>query len=68
MLSTVTGPAIYAAAIIFGMGVCYFWPTMLGFVNTNLPKTGAIGLNTDGWRGHVPRPFRFTSSIMGKTL
>jgi MFS family permease len=51
MLSTVTGPAIYAAAIIFGMGVCYFWPTMLGFVNTNLPKTGAIGLNLMGGAG-----------------
>jgi MFS family permease len=51
MLSTVTGPAIYAAAIIFGMGVCYFWPTMLGFVNTNLPKTGALGLNLMGGAG-----------------
>jgi MFS family permease len=51
MLSTVTGPAIYAAAIVFGMGVCYFWPTMLGFVNQNLPKTGAIGLNLMGGAG-----------------
>ncbi|MDB5138061.1 MAG: transporter [Mucilaginibacter sp.] len=51
LLSTVTGPGIYAAAIIFGMGVCYFWPTMLGFVNENLPKTGAIGLNLMGGAG-----------------
>jgi len=51
MLSTVTGPAIYAAAIIFGMGVCYFWPTMLGFVSENLPKTGALGLNLMGGAG-----------------
>jgi len=51
MLSTVTGPAIYAAAIVFGMGVCYFWPTMLGFVNQNLPKTGALGLNLMGGAG-----------------
>src|SRR5579872_2555323 len=51
MLSTVTGPAIYAAAIIFGMGVCYFWPTMLCFVNTNLPRTGALGLNLMGGAG-----------------
>jgi MFS family permease len=51
LLSTVTGPAIYGAAIIFGMGVCYFWPTMLGFVNENLPKTGAIGLNLMGGAG-----------------
>src|ERR1700744_2046 len=51
LLSTVTGPAIYGAAIIFGMGVCYFWPTMLWFVNTNLPKTGALGLNLMGGAG-----------------
>lgn len=51
MLSTVTGPAIYAAAIIFGMGVCYFWPTMLGFVNQNMPETGALGLNLMGGAG-----------------
>src|ERR1700743_1987673 len=51
LLSTVTGPAIYGAAIIFGMGVCYFWPTMLGFVNENLPKTGAMGLNLMGGAG-----------------
>lgn len=51
MLSTVTGPAIYAAAIIFGMGVCYFWPTMLGFVNQNMPNTGALGLNLMGGAG-----------------
>ncbi|MDO3628301.1 sugar MFS transporter [Mucilaginibacter sp. BT774] len=51
LLSTVTGPAIYGAAVIFGMGVCYFWPTMLGFVNQNLPKTGAVGLNLMGGAG-----------------
>jgi MFS family permease len=51
MFSTVTGPLIYLAAIVFGMGVCFFWPTMLGFVNTNLPKTGALGLNLMGGAG-----------------
>jgi len=51
LLSTLTGDAIFFAAIIFGMGVCYFWPTMLGFVNTNLPDTGAIGLNLMGGAG-----------------
>ena len=51
LLSTLTGDAVFFAAIIFGMGVCYFWPTMLGFVNTNLPETGAIGLNLMGGAG-----------------
>ena len=39
------------AAIIFGMGVCYFWPTMLGFVSENIPKTGAVGINLMGGVG-----------------
>jgi len=51
LLSTLTGDLVFLAAIIFGMGVCYFWPTMLGFVNTNIPKTGAIGLNLMGGAG-----------------
>ena len=51
MFSTVSGPLIYVAAIVFGMGVCFFWPTMLGFVNTNLPETGALGLNLMGGAG-----------------
>jgi hypothetical protein len=51
LLSTLTGDAVFLAAIVFGMGVCFFWPTMLGFVNTNLPNTGAIGLNLMGGAG-----------------
>lgn len=51
LLSTLTGDAVFFAAIVFGMGVCFFWPTMLGFVNTNLPKTGALGLNLMGGAG-----------------
>ena len=41
----------FVDAIVFGIGVCFFWPTMLGFVNTNLPKTGALGLNLMGGAG-----------------
>jgi len=51
MLGTVSGNMLFFAAIIFGMGVCFFWPTMLGFVNTNLPNTGAVGLNLMGGAG-----------------
>jgi MFS family permease len=45
------GNMLFVGAIIFGMGVCYFWPTMLGFVAENLPKTGAVGLNLMGGAG-----------------
>jgi MFS family permease len=51
MLSTFTGNSIFFAAIIFGIGVCYFWPTMIGFVSENIPQSGALGLNLMGGAG-----------------
>jgi MFS family permease len=51
LLGHSTGNMIFVGALVFGMGVCYFWPTMLGFVATNLPKTGAVGLNLMGGAG-----------------
>jgi fucose permease len=51
MLGHTAGNMIFVGALVFGMGVCYFWPTMLGFVSENLPKTGAVGLNLMGGAG-----------------
>ncbi|MCU7552566.1 MFS transporter [Chitinophagaceae bacterium LB-8] len=51
LLGNTSGNMIFFGAIIFGMGVCYFWPTMLGFVSEYLPKTGAVGLNLIGGAG-----------------
>lgn len=51
LMGHTTGNMLFLGAIIFGMGVCYFWPTMLGFVSENLPKTGAVGLNLMGGAG-----------------
>ncbi len=51
MLGHFTGSMLYVGALVFGIGVCYFWPTMLGFVSENLPKTGAVGLNLMGGAG-----------------
>lgn len=51
MLGNYTGNMLFLGAVIFGMGVCYFWPTMLGFVSENLPETGAVGLNLMGGAG-----------------
>jgi MFS family permease len=45
------GDAIFLAAIIFGLGVAFFWPCMIGFVSENLPRTGAVGLNLMGGAG-----------------
>ena len=45
------------AAIIFGIGVAYFWPTMLGFVSENIPESGAVGLNLLGGAGSLAVSF-----------
>jgi MFS family permease len=48
LLGHSSGNMLFFAALIFGAGVCYFWPCMLGFVSEYLPKTGAVGLNLMG--------------------
>jgi MFS transporter, putative metabolite:H+ symporter len=48
LLSTLTGSMAYVAAVIFGMGVCYFWPNMIGFVAEKIPLSGAVGMSIVG--------------------
>lgn len=48
LFSTQTGPMAYVAAIFFAMGVCYFWPNMIGFVAEKIPLSGAIGMSIVG--------------------
>ena len=50
-LSHAEGWAIWGAAAVFAVGVCYFWPTMLGFVAEYIPKSGALGLSVMGGVG-----------------
>ena len=50
-MSIADGSMIYAAAALFALGVCYFWPTMIGFVSEYLPKTGALGMSLVGGAG-----------------
>lgn len=51
MLSMITGPMAYVAAIIFGMGYCYFWPNMIGFTAEKIPASGALGMSIVGAMG-----------------
>lgn len=51
LLSQASGYAAFGAALVFAMGICFFWPTMLGFVSEYLPKTGALGLSLMGGAG-----------------
>jgi MFS family permease len=50
-MSIATGPLVYAAAILFAIGVMYFWPTMVGFVAENIPESGALGMSMIGAAG-----------------
>jgi len=46
-----SGPLAFAAATVFAVGVCYFWPTMLGVVSERVPRSGALGLGLMGTVG-----------------
>ena len=51
MLSMVTGPLVYVGTAVFALGICYFWPTMLGYTAENIPQSGAFGLSLIGGAG-----------------
>lgn len=48
LFSTQTGNMAYVAAIIYALGIAYFWPNMLGFIADKIPNSGAIGLSIIG--------------------
>jgi MFS family permease len=63
-LSLASGPLFtFLAATVFAVGVCYFWPTMLGFVAERCPRTGAIGLALMGGAGMLA--VAFVLPVMG---
>ena len=43
--------AIFAAATLFGLGISFFWPTILGLTSEQCPKGGALTLNAMGGIG-----------------
>lgn len=51
MFSVVTGPTAYLAAVVFAIGVCYFWPVMVGAVAQRVPLSGALGMSIIGGVG-----------------
>jgi MFS family permease len=57
LMSRTSGVMLFGAATIFAIGVCFFWPTMLGFVNERYPKTGALGLAIMGGAGMLSSSF-----------
>jgi MFS family permease len=51
LMSTASGPMVYVSAIIFAIGVCYFWPTMIGVTAQYVPRSGALGMSLVGAAG-----------------
>ena len=53
LMSSASGNIVYLYAILFAIGVCYFWPNMIAFVAEYFPKTGALGMSLIGGVGMV---------------
>jgi len=51
LFSVVTGPMAYVAAVVFALGVGYFWPVMVGAVAQRVPLSGALGMSIIGGVG-----------------
>jgi MFS family permease len=67
LLSTAEGAGMTLfSAIVFAVGVCYFWPTMIGFVSEYIPKSGALGLSIMGGAGMVATSVILP--IMGRSI
>ncbi|MBI9064466.1 MAG: MFS transporter [Marinilabiliaceae bacterium] len=67
LMSIAQGPIMMMlAAIVFAIGICYFWPTMLGFVSEYIPESGALGMSVLGGAGMVS--VAMFLPLMGKVM
>ena len=67
MLSISQGPVMtLVSAAFFAVGVCYFWPTMIGVASEYIPKSGALGMSILGGAGFVATSMILP--IMGKSI
>ncbi|HEY6130923.1 MAG TPA: MFS transporter [Halioglobus sp.] len=58
LLSLADTPALaFAAATVWGMGVCYLWPTMLAIVSERFPRGGAVAMGLMGFAGGLSIQF-----------
>ena len=68
LLLSVTNGAVMTviSAAVFAIGVCYFWPTMIGSAAEYAPKTGALGMSILGGAGFVATSM--VLPIMGSSI
>lgn len=58
LLSLADSPMLaFAAATVWGMGVCYLWPTMLAIVSERFPRGGAVAMGLMGFAGGMSIQF-----------
>lgn len=58
LLSLADSPVMaFAAATVWGMGVCYMWPTMLAIVSERFPRGGAVAMGLMGFAGGMSIQF-----------
>ena len=58
LLSLANSPALaFAAATVWGIGVCYLWPTMLAIVSERFPRGGAVAMGLMGFAGGMSIQF-----------
>ena len=58
LLSLADSPLLaFGAATIWGVGVCYMWPTMLAIVAERFPRGGAMALGLMGFAGGMSIKF-----------
>ncbi len=66
-LSAADSPLLaFAAATIWGVGVCYLYPTMLGSVSERYPAGGALFLGMMGFAGGMAT--QFVLPVMGEVF
>lgn len=64
-LSVADSPIMgFLAATIWGVGVCYMWPTMLAAASERFPRSGALGMGLIGTAGSLS--IWFLLPVMGK--
>jgi MFS family permease len=58
LLSLADSPALaFGAATVWGIGVCYMWPTMLAIVAERFPRGGAVAMGLMGFAGGMSIQF-----------
>ncbi len=66
LFTQITGPAVYAVAIVYALGVAYFWPNMIGFIADYIPESGALGMSVVGALGMLSS--YFMQPIIGRWI